>query len=59
MITNIHLIINNYQYFELSTVRLEITISTHFSITQIRAKTEEFQLKQNTRCDDMTAKLTS
>ena len=33
-------------------------ISTPFSITQIRAKTEKFQSKQDTRRDDVAAKLT-
>ena len=40
-------------------VRLKITISTPFSITQIKDKTKELQSKQDIWRDDVTIKLTS
>ena len=57
MITNLPSIINNSQYF-VHSLRLGITIST-ILFTQIRDKIKKFQSKQDTRCDDVAAKLTS
>ena len=59
MITNLPLIINNSQYFVHQCKIGNNDFNVFFWFTQIRDKTKKFQSKEDTRRDDVAAKLTS